>query len=105
MYLQGRNTETYYLFYNMEEYQFGIKDWEANEYQAEYLELCKEFGKKEERVFEEGKGVDIELEIDNHDPNYKLPNFLELKKQWKIKQTLKLASQLEEDKKAEKEEI
>lgn len=41
----------------------------------------------------------ISLEINENDPNYRLPNFLELKKKWKIRETMREQARQEEDKK------
>lgn len=100
----GKSPENCYLFYNFDT-MLGVNTAETNEFQEEYLWLCKEYHQKDERVFEENKALDICVDIDENDPNYRLSNFLELKKQWKIKQTCKAIVQQEEDRKATAREL
>jgi hypothetical protein len=102
--LIGKSPENCFLFPNLEAVNFELSTGELNDFQCQYLTLCKEFAQKDERVFEEGKNFEISLEVDEGDPNYRLPNFLELKKQWKIRQTIKALAQQEDDRKAELKE-
>jgi hypothetical protein len=101
--LIGKAPENCFLFPNLEE-QFGLSTGKENPFQQEYLVLCKQFTHTDERVFEEQSRPDIKMEINESDPNYRLPGFLALKTKWKIKETAKVMAQEEEDLKAKLEE-
>ena len=91
-------SENCFLFPNLEA-QFGLDTGRENPFQAEYLSLCKEFTHHEERVFEKEIRSEISLEINENDPNYRLPHFLELKKKWKIREAVREQAKQDEDKK------